>query len=33
MDEIMKIKLEMMRLDWDIEEIDIVVSQSKNFVI
>jgi hypothetical protein len=33
MDEIMKIKLEMMRLDWDIEEIDIVVSQSKNFAI
>jgi hypothetical protein len=30
MDEIMKIKLEMMRLDWDIEERDIVVRQSKN---
>jgi hypothetical protein len=33
MDEIMKIKLEMMRLGWDIEERDIVVRQSKNFTI
>jgi hypothetical protein len=33
MDEIIKIKLEMMRLGWDIEKRDIVVSQSKNFAI
>jgi hypothetical protein len=32
MDEIMKIKLEMMRLSWDIEERDIVVRNSKNFI-